>query len=164
MDVINRFDKVYLIKETDRLKEIGKEYEVGDFGNNSVIIRDIKTKIAQAIISIDVFDKYFIKGRMSKWTPWIRIIGTDTNELAHFYKTNGKRVIVKTADGKYRGKASCNKMDEFDLDKGIKLAAARCDLKYLEGVRKKNRIDSYRFDNNMIDLIYEMKNLIKNYL
>lgn len=54
------------------------------------------------------------------------------NNLVAYYRTNQKRVEVKTVDGKFKGKSSCNKTDEFSLNKGIKLAMARCRKKSLE--------------------------------
>ena len=48
------------------------------------------------------------------------------------YFTNGKDTVVAVASyaGKrVRGVAKCSEMDEFDLEKGEKLAAARCNLK-----------------------------------
>lgn len=48
------------------------------------------------------------------------------------YFTNGKDTVVAVASyaGKrVRGIAKCSEMDEFDLAKGEKLAAARCNLK-----------------------------------
>ena len=56
------------------------------------------------------------------------------------YFTNGKDTVVAVASyaGKrVRGVAKCSEMDEFDLAKGEKLAAARCNLKIAK-MRDKN--------------------------
>ena len=47
-----------------------------------------------------------------------------------FYVTKNKVIAVSTYAGKVvRGIAKCDPRDEFDLEKGKKLAAARCNLK-----------------------------------
>lgn len=56
------------------------------------------------------------------------------------YFTNGKDTVVAVASyaGKrVRGVAKCSDKDEFDLAKGKKLAAARCNLKIAK-MREKN--------------------------
>ena len=56
------------------------------------------------------------------------------------YFTNGKDTVVAVASyaGKrVRGVAKCSEMDEFDLAKGERLAAARCNLKIAK-MREKN--------------------------
>ena len=48
------------------------------------------------------------------------------------YYTNGKNVVVAVASYKgrtIRGVAKCSEQDEFDLETGKKLAAARCAVK-----------------------------------
>ena len=52
-----------------------------------------------------------------------------------YYDKNGKKTVsaVSTYAGKtVKGYAKCDPRDEFDIEKGKKLAAARCNLKIAE--------------------------------
>ena len=50
-----------------------------------------------------------------------------------FYTTKNKVIAVSTYAGKIvKGIAKCNPIDEYDLEKGKKLAAARCNVKVAE--------------------------------
>lgn len=126
---ILRNDEVTLINTFENLKKIGETYEVANITDTKIVIRDRNSKVALAAVDIENFEKYFKKNNMvNSWTDWIGI--TDgMNNLALYYRTNQKRVEVKTVDGKFKGKSSCNKTDKFSLDKGIKLAMARCQKK-----------------------------------
>lgn len=126
---ILRNDEVTLIKTFENLKKIGETYEVANITDTKIVIRDKNSKLALAAVDIDNFEEYFKKDYvLNGWTDWIGI--TDgMNNLEAYYRTNQKRVEVKNVDGKFKGKSSCNKTDEFSLDKGIKLAMARCHKK-----------------------------------
>lgn len=51
----------------------------------------------------------------------------------HFYTTGNKVIAVSTYAGRtVRGIAKCSDKDEFNLEKGKQLAAARCGLKIAE--------------------------------
>ena len=55
-----------------------------------------------------------------------------------FYTTKNKVIAVSTYAGKIvKGVAKCNPNDNFDLEKGKKLAAARCNAKVAEKRRKR---------------------------
>ncbi len=126
---ILRNDEVTLINTFENLKKIGETYEVANITDTKIVIRDRNSKLALAAVDIENFEKYFKKDYVSNgWTDWIGI-SDGMNNLAAYYRTNQKRVEVKTVDGKFKGKSSCNKTDEFSLDKGIKLAMARCQKK-----------------------------------
>ena len=59
-------------------------------------------------------------------------------EKYQFYFGNNKVVAVSTYAGRrIRGIAKCDPKDNFDKEKGMKLAAARCNLRVAEK-RKKN--------------------------
>lgn len=126
---ILRNDDVTLINAFENLKKIGETYEVANITDTKIVIRDRNSKVALAAVDIENFEKYFKKNNMvNSWTDWIGI--TDgMNNLAFYYRTNQKRVEVKTVDAEFKGKSSCNKTDKFSLDKGIKLAMARCQKK-----------------------------------
>lgn len=135
---ITRGDKVILIKNHEKIKNgVGYAFEVGNITDTAIVIRNAVTKVAVAAIDIDDFHKYFISyPNTNVWTPWAEIVGCN-GEIVGFYKTNRKRVLVKSTDytGKvFVGKASCNKMDEFNLYIGIKVALFRC-LKKIEQSR-----------------------------
>lgn len=124
-------DEVTLIKEFENLKKIGKIYEVANITDTKIIIRDKKSKVAIAAIEIEIFEEYFKKDYLNGWTKWVGI-SDGMDNLVAYYRTNHKRVEVKTVDGRFKGKSSCNKTDKFSLDKGIKLAVARCNKKLLQ--------------------------------
>lgn len=69
------------------------------------------------------------------------------------YFTNGKDTVVAVASyaGKrVRGVAKCSEMDEFDLAKGEKLAAARCNLKIAK-MREKNLQFRAQFEQRVLE-------------
>ena len=61
-------------------------------------------------------------------------------EKYRFYSTTNKVVAVSTYEGKtVRGVAKCDPKDNFYLEKGKELAAARCNQKIAQ--KRKNRAD-----------------------
>ena len=59
------------------------------------------------------------------------------------YYTNGENVVVAVASYKgrtIRGVAKCSEQDEFDLETGKKLAAARCAMKIARERVKYNKV------------------------
>lgn len=116
--------------------------------------------MALAAIDIENFEEYFKKNYVSNgWTDWIGITD-EMNNLAAYYRTNQKRVEVKTVNGQFKGKSSCNKTDVFSLSKGIKLATARCHKKmfaYLideakrEQLKTENRLKSFTEELEAVD-------------
>ena len=124
-------DKIVLMKELDKLDIVGKVYEVGNITNKSVIIRDVKTKMAVGSIDIDLFDEYFEKyNGHGQWTEWCKFYLDD--EVVGIYRTNRKKVQVRSLSGKYRAESSCHKEDKFYLYFGIALAYYRCRIKELK--------------------------------
>ena len=106
----------------------GKVYEVANFTDDHIILRDANTKIATASIHVDDFDKYFVlNSEFNGWTEWTALMNPDRQ--AYFYRTNGKKVQVKSADT--CGEASCNTKhgDVFDLSFGIQLALLDCKIR-----------------------------------
>lgn len=128
---IVRFDKVVLVKELENLKSTGKEYEVANITNISVIVRDAKTKVAICSVDIDKFDQYFKKVEDAKgWTNWQRLMGANNDTMAS-YRTNYKKVQVRLIDGT-KSEATCHVEDKFNLMFGIRLAYLRCCNKLLK--------------------------------
>lgn len=131
-------DKAILIKPYDKLQQIGKEYEIANITETSIIIRDTITKVAAAGIDIDSFKEYFKKPKDVKcWLKWTAMINP-LGEIVAEYRTNLKKVEVRMQRDKevryFKASASCNYKynDEFDLIKGLHLAYGRCLKKYYE--------------------------------
>lgn len=130
-----RNDKVVLLKEYDDLKQVGATYEVGNFTDKMVILREVKTKIAVGAIPLVDFYEYFEKKEdvRFKFTKWTALGDTTTDDTIAMYRTNHKKVQVMLPieyNGSFiRAEASCNKGDDFDLWFGIRLAYARAKVK-----------------------------------
>ena len=125
---IMRGDRVVLVKEYDKMKMVGATLEVGNITETAVILRKPADKVAVVAVDIDEFYTYFaneIKG----WTPWTELIITNSQNIG-WYRTNGKRVQVKTHNG-VRAEATCNKDDQFSLYIGVNIAVARCNKKVI---------------------------------
>lgn len=138
---ILRNNEVTLVKEFGDLKKIGEIYEVANITDTKIIIRDRNSKMALAAVEIENFEKYFKKEEeVNGWTDWVGMTD-EMNNLAAYYRTNQKRVEVKTVDGEFKGKSSCNKTDVFSLEKGIKLAMARCHKKIVE--QEQTKVEQY---------------------
>lgn len=131
---IMRNDKVILTKAMGNLQVVGETFEVANVTETAVILRNASNKIAVGAVDIAVFDEYFKKPEEVKgWTPWQRLVDQLGNTIA-FYRTNWKKVQVRTADG-MRGEATCNKCDEFNLYFGLNIAMKRCEVKVLKKIR-----------------------------
>ena len=156
MNVV-RYDKVTLIQEYSNLRKIGETYEVANITDTSVVIRDVISKIAIAAIDIDSFDNYFQK-TITGWTKWGVL--NESDNIIGYYRTNGKKVQVKTINGS-RGEASCNKMDNFNLNTGIQIAYNRSYLCWLNKMYKKLTDSISNIDKEMQITRKNIKNLIK---
>lgn len=131
---IMRNDKVILTKAMGNLQVVGETFEVANVTETAVILRNASNKIAVGAVDIAVFDQYFKKPEEVKgWTAWKRLVDQLGNTIA-FYRTNWKKVQVRTADG-MRGEATCNKCDEFNLYFGLNIAMKRCEVKVLKKIR-----------------------------
>lgn len=160
MNII-RNDKVVLIQEFDKLNSVGMTYEVANITDNVVVLRDAKSKIAVCAIDIEDFDKYFKRfdeARTKMWTKWQGIADIDGNVIA-FYKTNWKKIKVKTVDG-FRAETTCCKDDEFNLAFGVNLAIIRCKVKRLKQTQKDFETSLECIRNDLI----ESENMIKQML
>ena len=127
---IMRNDKVVLVKGMDGFKKVGESYEVANITDTKIVLRDVTSKVAVGAIDIDVFETHFVKeGNVVGWTPWEKLVDRTGNVIAH-YRTNGKKVQVRTPDG-YRAETTCHNADDFNLFFGIQLAYNRCIMKSL---------------------------------
>lgn len=151
-------DKLVLINEFGKLKTVGQTYEVANFTDTAVVLRDAVSKVAVCAVDIASIDTYFKKVEEARsWTRWIRIVNA-TNDVIAFYRTNQKKVQVRTLDG-FRADATCRKDEPFNLAFGIYLAYARADMKRIESMiqAKKSTIDNLRNrlseqESNLADL------------
>ena len=127
-------EKLVLMHPVDKLKNVGQIYEIANIVDNFIVLRDEKTKIAVGVCDIVAIETHFTKyEKFTGWTQWNRLINGRGDVIA-FYRTNGKKVQVRTVDG-FRGEATCNKCDTFDLWFGIRLAHARMQLKIMSKVK-----------------------------
>lgn len=152
-----RGDKVVLVKEFDKLKMVGKEYEVANITETSIVLRDAKTKTAVAAIEIDKFDEFFKKTEeFSKWTDWTTFV--TEGEVVGFYRTNGRKVEVKWNG--YKSAAYCSKLDEFNLYFGLTLAYKRTIVKFLKDQKKQYKKMLHVIDGELLDYENTIKIMI----
>lgn len=156
-----RGDKVVLTKTYGKMNQIGNVFEVADFSDKAIVIRDAISRVAIGAIDVNDFPDYFTKKEEveNKWTDWNRMIDPFGNTVG-LYRTNYKKVQVRTPNG-YKAEASCNtKSDEFNLGFGINLAFIRCHQKFLN-----DSLDNYESAINDIRTeIANNKVTIKNML
>lgn len=157
---IMRNDKVVLIKGMDNFKKVGETFEVANITDTKVILREVASKVAVGAVDIDAFEAHFVKPEdVSGWTQWESLTDRKSNVVAH-YRTNGKKVQVRTPDG-YRAETTCNKGDDFNLFFGIQLAYNRCILKSLNDEEEVlvNEITSL---DKELSVVQSMKSEIKH--
>ena len=81
-----------------------------------------------------------------------------------FYTTKNKVIAVSTYAGKVvKGVAKCNPNDNFDLEKGKKLAAARCNLKIAKK-RHSNAMKQLKEARIVLSKSYKRVDDMENYL
>lgn len=165
-DTIIKNDKVVLVKAFEKLQEVGKEYEVANFTDDLLVLREIKTKVAICAIKYEDFDNYFVKkvdytsnGAFTEWTA----ISNETGATIGWYRTNGKKTQVKipTVDkNKFiRAESSCNYCDEYDFTTGVQIA-------YMKALKKSNNIiikettERLKLANTINDNYNEMLDII----
>lgn len=157
---IVRNDKVILIKEMDNLKLVGETFEVANITDTSVIIRDMKSKVAISAVGINDFDKYFKKPEeVNEWTPWSKLLSG--NDIVAFYRAKGNKVQVRLADGTH-SEANCNKCDEFNLFFGIQLAYERCLSKVWKRIEKEHEYALKELRANISESHHRIKMMIND--
>ena len=125
--LILRGETVVLTKEFERLK-VGETYEVANITDDSIVLREKRSKVAVGVIPIKDFEEHFVKPEeMKSWTPWIPFADSDGNTA--FYRTNMRKVEVRWNG--YKSAAYCSKYDDFNLFFGLTLAYRRCEIKWL---------------------------------
>lgn len=162
-------DKFVLVKEFGKLNNVGSTYEVASILEKSIVMRDGKTKVAACAVDIENFDEYFKKAEdINGWTPWTKFSGAQ-GEVIGFYRTNMKKVQVKSISGVgIKAEACCYKDDKFDLYFGLNLAFLRCKLKALNRMKKSytdclEEIEPFIDEtSNQIQQMYKVINKEKN--
>lgn len=165
MDTVLKFDKVILTKElNDKFKKVGEVFEIANIlsaddsvnvNNNSFLLRDSKTRVAIGVVSLEDYEKCFVKEKeFSGWTAWTPLTGYDGQTDA-LYRTNRRKVQVKFLTDKVRAESCCCKEDDFKLFFGVQMAYLRCLNKALlnrkETVEKELKdINSEIAENNQI--------------
>ena len=89
----------------------------------------------------------------------------DLNKYKFFIANNSVIAVSTYAGKKVRGVAKCNPNDEFSLEAGQKLAAARCNLKIAEkrAKRAKTKFDEAIIATaNMMEHRYRMKSYFED--
>ena len=136
-------DKIKLIKPMGAFTNIGEICEVIDVNEGGVISFKFGNGLHLGCMSYDEFLKYFemVEEKPKRvWTEWQRgevKVYNQFNTLITVgvrYRDNGKKVQVK-ANG-IKAESTCSKYDEFDFEKGYKLATSRFKVKYLSSLVK----------------------------
>ena len=125
------FEVIGMEKPKKFEKSDGNEVLVGDYTETEL---DYLWKLAGSYEDLKALLRLGIKWHPSKqpkkqrqWTPWkIHPITGLPFSVSH---QEGKSSKVKVKCGAFVGIASCNPEDDWDIDLGIKLAAARAEVK-----------------------------------
>lgn len=136
-------DKIKLVKPMGVFTNIGEICEVIDVNEGGVINFKFGNGLHLGCMSYDEFLKYFemMEEKPKRiWTEWKRgdvEVYNPFNTLITVgvrYRHNGKKVQIKA--GAIKAESTCSKYDEFDFEKGFKLAIARFRVKYLSNLVK----------------------------
>ena len=136
-------DKIRLIVKMGMFDNIGEICEVINVDENGVIsFRFGKNGMHLGCMSYNEFEKYFelVQETKREWSPWKteRLFYENLSEYhistIIYYRHNGKKVQVKFVCGDtfIRTEASCHSEDEFNLNKGLRLAKRRLIVKLLK--------------------------------
>jgi len=109
---------IEMVKPIGKCDMIGCRFKVTDITDDQI---EFISKFGIGYMSYTEFDTYFVKHRV--WTSWIKIAP------GFSYKTDGEK-YVRVKFGEYKVKASCNKMDTFDLKTGICVCMGKIRTKY----------------------------------
>lgn len=172
METVLKFDRVILTKELNsKFKKIGEVFEVANIlsANDSVnvdrdsfLLRDAKTRIAIGVVSLEDFEKCFVKEKeFSGWTAWTPLTGYDGQTDA-LYRTNLRKVQVKFLTDKVRAESCCCKNDDFNLFFGVQMAYLRCINKALLKKRQDVENKLMAINNNIVDNNRIIKDMISS--
>ena len=146
METVLKFDRVILTKELNgRFKKVGEAFEIANIlvanesaniESNFFLLRDAKTRVAVGVVSLEDFERCFVKEENYKgWTPWTSFTGYDgQNDV--LYRTNRRKTQVKFARDNVRAESCCCADDEFNLGFGVQIAYLRCLNKVLSQKKK----------------------------
>lgn len=152
METTLKFDRVVLIKElNEKFCKIGEVFEVANILDNSLLLRDAKTRIAIGVISFSDFESHFVhEENFHGWTQWTPLTGFDGQTDA-YYRTNRRKTQVKFLTDNVRGESFMNRNDEFNLYIGLNLAYLRARNKALAKHKAKYEEDLKKTNIELID-------------
>ena len=136
-------DKIKLVNPMGVFINVGEICEVVDISEGGIISFKFGNGLHLGCMSYDEFQKYFemVEEEPKRtWTEWQRREVEIYNlfnlpfTMGIRYRHNGKKVQVKASG--IKAESTCSKYDEFDFEKGFKLAIARFRLKYLSNAVK----------------------------
>jgi hypothetical protein len=163
MNTVLKFDKCVLVKElNEKFKQVGDVFEVINVMEDSLLIRDTKTRVTIGIVSFKDFEKHFVRENNFKgWTNWTPLVGFDGQTDA-LYRTNHKKTQVKFITDKVRAEACCSKTDDFNLSFGIQIAYMRCLNKAMSKQRDELNEKICRINSEIADNESIMKKMINS--
>ena len=166
MNTVLKFDEVILVRKlNDKFNKTGEHYEVANISEDSLLLKDAKTKVVVGVISFADFENHFVhKENFKGWTSWENLVGFD-GQTDIEYRTNGKKTQVRFLTNKIRAEACCDNRDEFNLTFGIHMAYLRClnkafKIKKNELEEQLKKINSEIAENEMV--LKKMRNSIAN--
>ena len=141
------------VKKPMGILDVGTVCTVISLGDNGVITFNFGGGGLYGCMSFDEFEKHFEKIDKSKtkpklvWTKWKKDVLTFKYDdvIYHydfFFKTNGKRVLMKTVDN-IKSHATCHCDDEFVLMDGIDIAKKRLVPKLIKRIIDKQIAELY---------------------
>lgn len=101
----------------------GKIYDITEITPEGIIVF-MHERTGVGMMDYDCYNQNFV---VTKWTEWKPVLPGSTIE----FRQNGKRVIVRDADGN-KACASSHPNDKFNVGKGIELAVARLAVKRIK--------------------------------
>ena len=172
MDTVLKFDRVVLTKElNNKFKKVGEVFEVANIlianeaaniESHSVLLRDAKSRVAIGVVSLEDFEKCFVKeDEFVGWTPWTQLTGYD-GQTDVLYRTNRRKVQVKFITDKVRSEACCCKDDEFNLFFGVNIAYLRCLNKAMIKKADEYQEEVYRLDKEILENMKTIKKMISS--
>lgn len=137
-------DKIKLVKPMGVFTNVGEICKVVNVDENGVIsFKFGKNGMHLGYMSYNEFEKYFelVSENKREWSDWkletlhYKKLGGFHISITIYYRHNGKNVQVRYNYGDrmfIKAEASCHEVDEFDFDKGFKLAKYKLVVKLLQ--------------------------------
>lgn len=130
-------DRIKLVKAMGCFDNIGEICEVVSISEDAVVGFKFGG-VHLGCMSYNEFEKYFEKVENIKqdWTEWkekkVGYYNIDDNYVYATIEYRHNGVKVQTRGYEVKARSTCNKADNFDLYKGLKIATARLLVKILD--------------------------------